>query len=543
MNICIIQLTRIGDILQTYQAAKQLKCENPDIKLTLITRRRFSSQLDFLLKETFDNIIEFETKDFFQGENPNLKDVRIKLHNFVHDIKKLDFNLVVNLSFTKASSFLTTLISQKLKMGIYRNNIAQIGIDDKWSQYVYSNILESSSSPFNLVDIYKSMLGAKEIDVTNFLTPKNKVITIHPFASHIRKAWPTAKWSELIYKLLKEDKEVEINIVGSSADKDDLIKITSNPSLEIYNRRINSHVGKGTIEDTFNILADSHLFIGHDSMVSHLAAILRMPSVILSLGTVKPHETTPYNDRAVNLAPRNKCFPCNLSTSCELLPCHGSITPQTVTAVSQNIIEHGQLEKEKLLSALSSFHLDSTNIYTASFDKAGLSIKELSGNDQNINETFRTYYRILWSYYFKGLEINTDIPKLDKEAVKQLNFIGEGVKHLFELYSHGFQFCNQILDESEKDSPSIQSIQDTVTKLAEVDSLISTTKGVYPQLSSLADFFFVNKANAAGNNIIEITNNNLIAFHEASNLTAILDDLLHKTIGPRVEGESTIENV
>ena len=56
-------------------------------------------------------------------------------------------------------------------------------------------------------------------------------------------------------------------------------------------------------------------------------------------------------------------------------------------------------------------------------------------------------------------------------------------------------------------------------------------------------FFFVNKANAAGENIIEITNNNLIAFHEASNITAILNDLLSKTIGPSMSSENITQEV
>ena len=35
-------------------------------------------------------------------------------------------------------------------------------------------------------------------------------------------------------------------------------------------------------------------------------------------------------------------------------------------------------------------------------------------------------------------------------------------------------------------------------------------------------------------NIIEITNNNLISFHDSSNIVAILADLMEKTIRPRI---------
>ena len=49
-SIGIIQLTRIGDVIQTFQAAKQLKTENPQVELTLIARKEFAKGLEFLLE-------------------------------------------------------------------------------------------------------------------------------------------------------------------------------------------------------------------------------------------------------------------------------------------------------------------------------------------------------------------------------------------------------------------------------------------------------------------------------------------------------------
>ena len=543
MKVCLIQLTRIGDIIQTYRAAAQLKAEKPNINLTLITRRRFSSQLNFLLKEVFDEIVEFETKDFFQSKDVNLKEAKLALHNFLFDVKKMDFDIVINLSFNKSSSFLTTLIPKELKMGLYKNNMAQVGIDDKWSQFIYSNVMESTNSPINLVDVYKSIIGAREVDVTNFETPKNKIITIHPFASTHKKSWGSSKWTEYIYKLLKDDNEVEVNIVGAKNDTDLADRIVNNPVLKIFNKRIHNKVGFNTIEDTFNLLSESHLFIGHDSMVSHLAGTLRMPSIVLSLGTVRPHETTPYNDRVVNLVPRLKCFPCQPTTKCELLPCHNSLSYKAVVQVTKNLLSKTEFSKENLTSGLLPFEMESFNMLVSSFDEAGLKLTDIGENNLSVPDTFKTYYRLIWSYYLNNKDIQSDIPKVHADNAAILNLHIEGTKHLFELYSHGFQFCNQILDESEKETPSVQFIQERVKKLAEIDELTSMTKTAYPYLAPIADFFFVNKANAAGKNIIEITNNNLIAFHEASNITAILNELLAKTIGPSLSSDRITQEV
>ena len=48
-KIAILQLTRIGDLVQTYQATRQFKAENPNTHITLIARRKFATGIHFLL--------------------------------------------------------------------------------------------------------------------------------------------------------------------------------------------------------------------------------------------------------------------------------------------------------------------------------------------------------------------------------------------------------------------------------------------------------------------------------------------------------------
>ena len=52
----LIQLTRLGDLVQTYQAAKALKEIHPEVNLKLIARKNFAESLHFLLKDTFPSI-------------------------------------------------------------------------------------------------------------------------------------------------------------------------------------------------------------------------------------------------------------------------------------------------------------------------------------------------------------------------------------------------------------------------------------------------------------------------------------------------------
>ena len=55
-TICLVQLTRIGDVIQVIQTAIRLKETRDDIELAFIGRERFSKPLEFLLKQVFDHI-------------------------------------------------------------------------------------------------------------------------------------------------------------------------------------------------------------------------------------------------------------------------------------------------------------------------------------------------------------------------------------------------------------------------------------------------------------------------------------------------------
>jgi ADP-heptose:LPS heptosyltransferase len=85
-NIMIVQVTRLGDLIQTYQAARTLKKYYPNVELSLVARRKFAEPLRFLLGRVFSRIYTFETKDFFSYEGK--KTIAQSTEALDHFIKK-----------------------------------------------------------------------------------------------------------------------------------------------------------------------------------------------------------------------------------------------------------------------------------------------------------------------------------------------------------------------------------------------------------------------------------------------------------------------
>lgn len=535
VQIGIIQLTRIGDLVQTAQAARQFKAENPHANLTLIARRKFASGIMPLLESVFQRVVLFDTKDFFT--RTDLKTARINTHNLIHDLNKTDFDVLLNFSFSKSSSYLAGLLQSKHYLGIRRNRRSEIVVEDKWSQFVYSNVLGGINNPFSLVDIYRYMLGCKsthQLNDSEEFESRSKSIVLHPFASLKKKRWGLHKWNELIFKLSKDNPDYTIHIVGGPEDLEEARRIESFPALQSLKNKIKVHVGTASLMDTYTLVQNSRLFIGHDSVVSHLAAETLTPTIVLSLGSVRPHETTPYQVGVLNLVPKNKCFPCTVQESCELLPCHSSISHQVVATLAKAKLNSIKIDSAFLENNISPFQIDSLKILESSYDENGLHLKQLTKNFSSTNDIFKDYYKLLFQYYIRGTEVNIELPKLTPETSSQLRHYAEGTKYLYELYNFGVRYCDRILKESKVSHPNQNNIQEDILKINEIDKLCDITKKSYPILSPFIDFFYIHKGNAKGNNIIDITENNLLTYYDASNIVAALHDFIERTLGPQV---------
>ncbi len=533
-SFAIIQLSRIGDVIQTLQAAIELKSQHPKLRLVLIARENFARPLEFKLKEAFDKIYYLNYKKLQITSGPqNLEKVMGNLNDFIDGINNEDIDICINLTYSKTSSYLSSLISSKYKLGLVRNERNEIVIHDDWSQFIYSNTMNGPYSPFNLVDIFKGILGTKRNSYSNeHRNLKTKKVIIHPFASQRKKRWDLGKWSEVIYQILKSNNNAKVIIMGSSGESDDARKITENPILEKFEDRIIDLVGKTSIQELYNEFKDASLFVGHDSMGGHLASLYSVQTLTLSLGTVRPYETTPYGHKNYNIAPRIKCFPCFPEDSCELLPCHGDISYKVVSNVINSLLTHEAISYKSLAEKTPVHLLDKVDIYQSVVDsELGLfHLRNILHDENTTLDIFRSLYFVLWNFILSEKEVNVPYPKLTKDKYRILERHLEAAKQLREINQFGKVYSKGILDQTEADSPDLQKIKSYSQKLVEVDRLCMALKEPYPHLAPAIDYYHVSKANIPGTTLKEMSQFSLVAYLEAENASAVLCELIEGTM-------------
>ncbi len=531
--ICLVQLTRIGDVIQVLQTAIRLKETRDDIDLIFIGRKEFSKPLNFLLKNVFDHVIYLDLSQMLREGNNQLSGTIQILNNFIEKINCFKISALINYSFSRSSGYLCSLIKAEHRLGIHYDNNSNLLIQDQWSQFTYSNVLATPYNPFSLVDIYFKTLGVKQY-IERIPTVRkivNKKIVIHPFSSHKKKKWKETKWIEVIFRILKSHPESEIHIVGSKEEESSAKEITSSIILKSFSSRLTSHVGQFTIQETYQLLSESDLFIGHDSMVGHLASIQGIQILTISLGTVRPIETTPYISGAYVITPKTKCFPCPVSKECDLPQCHLDISFQFTCSVIDLLLEKKEINHHNIIQNNIQLHLGSIELYKVFFNKKGfLSLSSIINNKENFRDIMLKVYRVTWNFLFDEIEEKIQYPNFSQVTHSELLKTLEGLQNLYELSEFGKKYTKYILGEISSDTPDIQKIKDYSSKIDEIDKLKDIIKDSHQGTSPIINYYKMKKNNLTGNNLVQLTENSFLIYHECSQCCSIVYELIENII-------------
>jgi ADP-heptose:LPS heptosyltransferase len=537
-NICIIQFTRVGDILQTYQSL--LNIDRGNLNFILVARKRFAQPIEGILKKVFSEIIYFDTEQVFEGfKHKNTLD---RLTEFVGKINNKNLDLLVNLSFSPSSGYLATLINSKIKFGLSYDSRNQAVVPDKWSQYIYSNVLTGAYNPFSLVDLFAMMIGNPELRLSPEQdTQKENAIVIHPFASTDKKTWKSLRWAELLHYLFENDKQLKVYLVGAPNEVEKSKEIINTPLLFKYRNRIINQCGKTSIEEVNQLVGKSKIFIGHDSMIGHLAAINNVRALTISLGPVRPEETSPYNNRNVVFVPQ-----AEYDEKSENEDYRSSINHKIVGKFAIEILNNPEVEYESVVDKIpKSLFYSSCRVYESYITEQNLfRLKEVTQSSTNIKIVLKEISRITWLYFHEEREEKNGLPFIDIATKQDVKKYLNGISHLYELSEFGKKYAKYILEELTQESPESEKLRKYSEQIDEVDKLQKSLKTPFPELSPILDYFAVMRANTAGETLVEITTNTFFLYNDASLICSIFYELMEKVLNQneRVENKPVDRN-
>ncbi|MCX7858308.1 MAG: glycosyltransferase family 9 protein [Deltaproteobacteria bacterium] len=360
-RVLIIQLARMGDIVQTLPLLIRLREEIPNIHITFLCIDRFSE----ILKVTplINRYVKISTDKALKLLKLDNSNIEILLQ---HPFLKEAYDLLINLTHDFPSAIISDRIKALEKTGAIAEGDRLI-LKDRWTRYIFSCVENREENSFNLVDIHIGMGKVSHRPVVKYLftekrveenikgfirslvgSKKSPIIAFHMGANRFHRTWPIENFAYLAKELIKHY-EARIVLTGSQQEEPLFYEFASKMPLDyIETNQVINLIGKTKLRDLIALLKCCNLLISNDTGPIHIAAAVGTPTVGIYLSTAYPSETAPYGEGHYVIHPSIACYPCldePLGFPCGL-PCRQTVSPQDVFKLSSRIIENTEREEE-----------------------------------------------------------------------------------------------------------------------------------------------------------------------------------------------------
>ena len=309
MRILVVQLARFGDIFITWPTLRALRRQYPGAEIHCVVRQRFSAAMEGC---TFvDKVWCLDTAQVLEPLLTGQGDVDvslIRLTEWTELLAEQDFDLLINLSFSPFSSFLSSLLvngNAQVK-GYTRHSDGFLAIPDDSSAYFYAQVGVGRHNRYHLGEIFAAVANV-QLQEEDWLAPeiwqtsgclekwkKNQPVlnlpymVVHLGASQAGKIYPAFKWHRVLLEVQRHWNG-SLVLIGSQ-DEQDLAQavLAAGGCQQVLNL-----VGQTNFKDVTALIQGAQLVMGGDSAPMHLASFTLTPCLNLSFSKVNFWETGP----------------------------------------------------------------------------------------------------------------------------------------------------------------------------------------------------------------------------------------------------------
>lgn len=528
MKILIINLTRMGDILQSGPLLFGLKQKYPDSEIFYLADCSFAAVLDNL--PAVDHKLTINYKEvlarIISGKD-NLVDNFVYLKNMLKIFEGLVFDLVINLTHTDESKVLTWLANGKETVGITMDEYGYRVVRHPWENYFYCSNLNRAINRINLVDVYLRMgnldftpgriffelprdLIEQESAILAGYGLEKKYFCIQLGASVGNKQYPSEKFAE-IANLLYRSLGLQTVFVGTESERPLLLKakqMLKCPSVDL--------LGKTSINQLGLILKNAKFLLTNDTGTMHVAAGVECRIFCIALATAYSHETAAYGEGNIIFEAEIACTPCSHHVVCLNAVCKNYISPQVIARVIENY--------DTIISGKQKINFsgaEKMKIFKTGFDQEGyLRLFPLTPVTESAKEILNRAYHYLWikSLGFVDYQVIRESHNFQqyassiKDELTQYYQSAESGKKTFDLQRYIADFvwlknvAGQAKDHTEKmqlcfKNGDFNELKNLAPELSEFDTLITNRGFTDQHLRPLTFYFQFDKDNMDTNDV------------------------------------------
>ncbi|MEC4684763.1 MAG: glycosyltransferase family 9 protein [Nitrospirota bacterium] len=552
-DVLIVNLTRMGDLVQTTPVMTGLKDRYPGIRITLLVNSAFLEICRYVPHA--DRVFILDINKVLQGlkrRDP------VGTFRYVEDIlckiNDIRYDLVINFTHSPSSAVLTSLFKTKEVRGLSMDNEGFTVKRHPWIRYFFNVMPGRDYNPFHLCDIYLKAGGVTpkgqglHLDIPpdaeqradSILTERGVnrgdiLVGLQLGASAEDKRWPVARFAELADRLVKVF-GLKILLTGSVKEVHygkEFEAVAGTKPLNL--------IGRTDLGDLVALLKRCNLFISNDTGPLHIATAVGTRTINISLASVHFRETGPYGEGHYVVGAELPCSPCGFNSSCKDMVCKRVINAANVFELSKEVLLEGDLT-----SIEDSAAWENVQVYKSYFEKDGFIdyMPLIKGRPLRKALLFAHIYRQTWLKILdREYSCNSDsicrhfVDKLsdryDMNSVNISTLIEDELnvlRRLKELSDSAFSIISIMDREAKKSSPDVELIKKIWRGVPPLDQEIETIGYTCPALKPLTTIFKYEKEELEEEDIAVLSEDACRIYNDLSLHTSMLIQFLQSLI-------------
>ncbi|RMF92372.1 MAG: glycosyltransferase family 9 protein [Candidatus Schekmanbacteria bacterium] len=556
-KILIINLARMGDLLQSTPLLEEIKKESPDSRITMLANSKFAAICERL--PFIDEIIKFDVEEIAKSiseSNKNLIEIYKDLKNKIESLNRKGFSKIINLTHSKMSAFLMSLLDCNDKNGITVDPNGFRVIKNDWMIYFFNAAINRRFNPFNLVDMYLLTTGKKNsikslllelhnediAEAENFYAAKNVkkddlLIGLQPGASKSHKQWPVKNFAQVASKI-KKIIDAKIVVFGTSAEShlaEEIRKIAGEDIIDA--------TGVTTMKNLPAFISRCRMLITNDTGTMHIASAVNVPVIEISIGPVNYTETGPYGEGHYVIQTNVKCSPCSFNVKCKNEICKETVLPEEVIYTIKAMLGYEEMKNEKPKTLFLN-----SNLFYSRFDSEGF-LEFVSPFPLPLNKTlfWKEIYRIFWEYVYFGkehdetLESNIDVRfgkyyfENDFIVEKESKKIIERIDEIIELAEEGKEIIKKIIRALTESPDAVSTdISLLAKRVTEIDAEIYRLSLATEELLPICDVYRMKRESIDDPEATKVSWKCLALMEELQNNCRFFKKVIYKTFSSEV---------
>jgi ADP-heptose:LPS heptosyltransferase len=339
MKILVVQLLRIGDIVMSVPAIQGLKEQYPEAAVHLLINR--SSEKIVPIIKGVDRFHYFD-RDRLQKAIGDASQSILLAHDLlaqqISECNLHDFDLVVNLTQTRLSAHICSLLQAKSKVGMHYSRNRVLRFNSFWFSQLNREEAELADGKLHFSDLFQLGSGQQSLRAANFettLSAKSRSqpqIAIQALTSDEKKNLSREFVQGLLRQLdRKADQIQRLVFLAAPSEERELNNLLAGAEL----KRLEVIVEVCSFKRAIEIIEESRLMLSVDTSIKHLAGATATPVVEIALGGSDRHRTGVYQDGAIVISSQENCYPCSHSRRCPYSSrhCEQSLSSEAVAEV------------------------------------------------------------------------------------------------------------------------------------------------------------------------------------------------------------------